>query len=669
MCNNGSGDVIDFNSNLCIGCGECIHACGHGARVGIDDFDQFIGDVKAGLAMVAIVAPAVAANFNGKYLQMNGFLKSLGIKAVFDVSFGAELTVKSYVEYIKREKPKTVIAQPCPSLVSYIEMYRPNLIKYLAPADSPMVHTMKMIKHFYPQYANHKIAVISPCFSKRREFDAVGIGDYNVTFISLERYFKETGKSVENYPETPYDNPPAERAVLFSAPGGLMRTVERYDREITSHTRKVEGSPEVFHYLAYLGDAIERRKAPVYVLVDCLNCRMGCNGGPATSNRRKHIDEVEQSVERRNEAMREHYGTSGRLKFPFAKFARLRLDKLFQSYWREDLYRRSYVDRSDIFRRTVRTPTLKEIEAVNIRMHKNEKTDILDCGSCGYNNCEQMAVAIVNNLNKPENCRHFIEVEKRMTRQHDRDIEKTIETFHGHTLEEMNKSIAGIDLLSTHITEAVSEVVRSSSTVEQIIHNIDAIRQTLEHNAQTVAKLIRSTEEGKTRISEIGELISDVAIQSDTLIEASKVIGGIADETSILGMNAAIEAAHAGEAFGKGFAVVAGQIRHLAENSGHQAAEIEKSLKNVKRLIDNSNTSSTLAQAQFDIIVSLIDTVKDEEEHIKNAVETQSNNGQDVITALNEVNRLINRIRDESKALLTTSQMILEDIRSLRESV
>ncbi|MDR2109802.1 MAG: 4Fe-4S binding protein, partial [Spirochaetaceae bacterium] len=139
MCNDGSGDIVDHHASLCIGCGECISACTHGARIGLDDFGAFMGDLKKGREIIAIVAPAVAASFEGKYLEVNGLLKSLGVKAVFDVSFGAELTIKSYLNYMKKKNPRTVIAQPCPTLVSFIEMYRPELIPYLAPADSPMM--------------------------------------------------------------------------------------------------------------------------------------------------------------------------------------------------------------------------------------------------------------------------------------------------------------------------------------------------------------------------------------------------------------------------------------------------------------------------------------------------------------------------------------------------
>jgi ferredoxin len=62
MCNNGSGDIIDHHPELCIGCGECINACTHGARVGVDDFALFMDDLKKGRNIIAIVAPAIAAS-------------------------------------------------------------------------------------------------------------------------------------------------------------------------------------------------------------------------------------------------------------------------------------------------------------------------------------------------------------------------------------------------------------------------------------------------------------------------------------------------------------------------------------------------------------------------------------------------------------------------------
>jgi iron only hydrogenase large subunit-like protein/predicted nucleic acid-binding Zn-ribbon protein len=660
MCNDGSGDIVDHHSDLCIGCGECISACTHNARIGLDDFDNFMADLKKGIGIIAIVAPASAASFEGKYLNVNGFLVSLGVKGVFDVSFGAELTVKSYVHYMKTKKPRAVIAQPCPALVTFIEMYRPELIPWLAPADSPMMHTMKMIKRYYPAYKDYRIAAISPCYAKRREFDACGLGDYNVTFNSIQQYLDGRGDRISNYPERDYDNPSAERAVLFSSPGGLMRTVGRYDPDVNAHTRKIEGSPDVYHYFAHFSQSVQKGNAPVYPLVDCLNCHMGCNGGAGTGNRGKHLDDVEYLVEKRAREVKEKYRPRG-----FAKFFRKnRIEKILDTYWEENLYNRSYVDRSAIFKARVVAPSREKIDAMFVSMHKTEPGDILNCGACGYRSCEQMAVAIINGLNKRENCQYYVEFEKNLSNE--QRMKDAVNTVLDRVLEEMNKSIEGISSLSEEISSAAEHVFSSSSIIEEMVKTIHSIDATLDHNAATVLKLNESSAEGKKRITKTGELIGDVSSQADSLIQSCLVIGDIADQTGILGMNAAIEAAHAGEAVGKGFAVVAGEIRKLADNSGRQAKEISGSLKNMKDLIDGSRESSDEAQAQFDSVVSLVGAVKDEVASIKEAIDTQSSGGNRVISSLNEINNLIIKIRNESAALRTSGETIVRDIHSLR---
>jgi uncharacterized Fe-S cluster-containing protein len=523
---------------------------------------------------------------------------------------------------------------------------------------------MKMIKRFYPQYANSKIAAVSPCYSKRREFDVVGIGDYNVTFKSIQQHLDDTGDKIEKYPDIPYDNPPAERAVLFSSPGGLMRTIERYENDVNTHTRKVEGVPDVYHYLAYLGDTLKHKERPLYTLIDCLNCKMGCNGGPGTLNHSKHLDELDSKTESRSRAARKHYGNQSNKLTIFSKH---KLEKILDDYWVDGLYVRSYIDRSAIFKQNVIFPSTKEIQEVYQKMHKKTQEDMLNCASCGYNNCEQMAVAIINGLSRVEHCRHFVAVQKKLiSERHKIEMKQILDSVYGQVFDEMTKSIDGVGILSKHINETATAVLKSSAAIEEIVKNIQSIHKTLEHNAQTVIKLNSSSMEGKNRILKIGELIASVSTQSDVLIDACRVISNIADETNILGMNAAIEAAHAGETIGKGFAVVAGQIRHLANNSSHQASAIEKSLKDVKTLIDNSSESSAQAQTQFDRIVSLVDAVKNEEISIKDAVETQNEGGREVLDALNEVNQLITKIKDESAALINSGQKVLENINSLK---
>ena len=241
-CINGSGSTVTIRHDLCIGCGKCIEACTHEARSIIDDTELFFKAVADKVPMIAIAAPSVVSSFPETYYRLNGYLRSLGIKAVFDVSFGAELTSMSYLNYIKKYKPKLVIAQPCPAIVTFIQLYHPELLPYLAPSQSPMLHTIAMIREYRKEFKNYKIAVLSPCIAKRREFDETNLGDYNVTLVKLKQHLESRGIDLASFPEVDFDGPDPERAVLFSTPGGLMQTVERSSSDLMPSVRKIGSS-------------------------------------------------------------------------------------------------------------------------------------------------------------------------------------------------------------------------------------------------------------------------------------------------------------------------------------------------------------------------------------------------------------------------------------------
>ncbi len=410
FCNDGRSDSVKVNPDMCIGCGNCITACTHNARNFIDDFDAFLKEANNKTPMVAIVAPSVAASFPNQYLKLNTWLKKKGIQAVFDVSFGAELCIRSYVDYLKNNNPELVIAQPCPAIVTYIQLYQPELLPLLAPVDSPMVHTMKMIREFYPQHKSHKIAVISPCNAKKREFDETGLGDFNIAYQSLEKYFQENNIQLDNFSTTDYDNPPAERAVMFSSPGGLLSTLERWIPHISSNTRKIEGIQMVYPYLKKLPEAIHKKVNPQ--LIDCLNCDYGCNAGPFTLTYDKSLDEIESLVMKRKKEMQEKYLEEGE---GDKEKAVREIENMIESFWKKDLYKRNYDNLADNV--SLLYPDEEDLKEIYKSMHKYSEDQLYNCSSCGYGRCKDMAIAIYNGLNRPENCHFYLIDEARISHE------------------------------------------------------------------------------------------------------------------------------------------------------------------------------------------------------------------------------------------------------------
>ena len=660
MCNNGSGDYVAFDEKLCIGCGSCIEACTHGARKGIDDAELFFDSLKKGEKIVAIVAPAAIVSFRGKDLELNGFLKSLGVEAVFDVSFGAELTTKSYVEYIKNKNPDCVISQPCPALVSFIETYRPELIKYLAPADSPMLHCAKMIKEFYTKYTGYKIAAISPCYAKRREFDETGICDYNVTMRSIQSYMEEKNIRLDSFPKVEYENPAAERGVLYSTPGGLMRTAERFVPSISEKTRKIEGNPKVFHYLAKFSEA-NKNKKPCFTLIDCLNCENGCNEGAGTTNKGMHLDEMESFVENRMHDRRSYWEQKGHSK----KSALKKLNKAIDEFWKPGLYDRTYVDRSTYFHQKIKEPSQEEIQKIYRDMYKKTKSDILNCGACGYEDCEQMAVAIYNGLNRPENCTHYTNILKDiMNEQHQEEVKQSVRKVVETGAEKLTENGRDVQTLATAARDMTESVSTSSSAVEEMIANINSINSILEHNAESVGLLDGATRKGMAGIENVAELVSKIEENSNGLSEMSSVIQKIASQTNLLAMNAAIEAAHAGDS-GRGFAVVADEIRKLAENSGSEARKISDVLKNVKQLIDATFKDTGDVQKEFSEVVQLSGTVVEQEQTVRRAISEQNEGGKQLLQAVGSMRELTQTVKERTEKLLTDTNAIKESILEL----
>ncbi|MFP4384288.1 MAG: [Fe-Fe] hydrogenase large subunit C-terminal domain-containing protein [Spirochaetia bacterium] len=585
-CMNASKDHIEINHDLCIGCGQCIEACTHGARGYIDDFLPFMQDLKSGLPISAVIAPAAAAQFPGEYLQLNGWLKSIGVRKVFDVSFGAELTVKSYVDYIKQNSPKCVIAQPCPSLVTYIQIYQPELIPYLAPAHSPMLHTIAMIREYYPEEKNHKIAVISPCLAKRREFDETGMGDYNITMKSVSAHLSKNRISLDRYPAAPFDNPPAERAVLFSSPGGLVKTAEREVPGVAERTRKIEGPGAVYPYLKELPEVIRKEYHPL--LIDCLNCERGCNSGPGTDNGERNLEEIEFHVRKRKEELSGKPGTIRSLR------------KNLKRYWKTGIYNRRYINLKENY--TVMTPASVDLKNIYRKMRKYSDDDIYNCNSCGYGSCEMMATAIYNNLNIPENCHHYIadvaeEEKQELARQRQvsqgeaRKAEEAQEQLK-EKLQELEQATEAMKKLHSSNTDIAASLTGNLNELDSdndgIAGMAEDLLERIKRQEQSFAAIVKSSSSALKVISEITPLLNGIS--------------DIADKTKMLSLNAGIEAVRAGE-YGRGFSVVAKEVRNLSEISQSETDKIRPYADGLRSAFEGiSGEINDLSESLKDII-------------------------------------------------------------------
>ncbi|AFJ02908.1 type IV pilus biogenesis protein PilJ [Methylophaga frappieri] len=126
--------------------------------------------------------------------------------------------------------------------------------------------------------------------------------------------------------------------------------------------------------------------------------------------------------------------------------------------------------------------------------------------------------------------------------------------------------------------QSVSLAVQGNSAVKKSIQGMDTIREQIQETAKRMKRLGESSQQ----IGEIVELINDIA-----------------EQTNILSLNAAIQAAMAGEA-GRGFAVVADEVQRLAERSGHATRQIDALVKTIQS--DTSEAISSMEQSTAQVV-------------------------------------------------------------------
>ena len=233
-----------------------------------------------------------------------------------------------------------------------------------------------------------------------------------------------------------------------------------------------------------------------------------------------------------------------------------------------------------------------------------------------------------------------------------------------NTINQMMEKTKG---LGESVDIQVQGISNSSSAVEQMVANIRSVTQILENNSITVNSLSVESEHGREKINQAVELAETIIQHSVGLLEASSIIQSIAAQTNLLAMNAAIEAAHAGE-LGKGFAVVADEIRKLAEQSNKQGKVITGQLKDLQESINSVANNTKEVQKQFEVIFDLTNTVKQQESVIKNAMDEQSAGSTQVLQSISEIRNSTDIVKNNTKILLDGSSEIGERMQELASS-
>lgn len=351
-----SGNQAHIISDECILCGQCFVVCPQNAKEIVDEREKVKVLLQGEEPVVVSLAPSFIANYEGVGIEsMRRALKKLGFYDVEETAIGATIVKKEYERMLREEDRDIVISSCCHSINLLIQKYFPSLLGYLADVVSPMQAHCLDIKKRIP---NAKTVFIGPCVAKKDEAQSYkDIVDAVLTFEELTKWLEEEQVELEQE----IDSEEYSRARFFPTTGGVLKTMEK------DYLR--------YNYIAL--DGVEKcivalkdiEKGNVHkCFIEMSACAGSCSGGPVME-KNNFFSPVK------------NYGTiadyAGKKDFVVAQPEVYGLKKTFGYMKREE-----------------NIPTEEEIRIVLQQMGKFQKSQELNCGSCGYNTCREKAIAI-----------------------------------------------------------------------------------------------------------------------------------------------------------------------------------------------------------------------------------------------------------------------------------
>ncbi|OJF76792.1 MAG: hypothetical protein BKP49_04285 [Treponema sp. CETP13] len=236
------------------------------------------------------------------------------------------------------------------------------------------------------------------------------------------------------------------------------------------------------------------------------------------------------------------------------------------------------------------------------------------------------------------------------------------------SIEQITQNIVSVD---DQIIDQSAMVQESTAAITEMMASLKNVNSVAQSKMQTTQALVDVANVGKTRIDNTMVTFKSVVDSIKQIDEMALTISNIAAQTNLLSMNAAIEAAHAGDS-GKGFAVVAEEIRKLADSAGKSSQIISQSIKGITNFVlETDNNINLTAETFSQISIEVTDTVNAFSE-IEQSVSELNIGGRQILEATNQINDVSISIRDGSREIkLGTDNMLksAELIKDVSETV
>jgi methyl-accepting chemotaxis protein len=231
----------------------------------------------------------------------------------------------------------------------------------------------------------------------------------------------------------------------------------------------------------------------------------------------------------------------------------------------------------------------------------------------------------------------------------------------GQNVERINAFIAKV---VDKIQDQAAAVNESSAAIQEMIANVENIERSTESKLGLVRRLeiqAKKLEEGAARNARVMEETSQ---STDIISEMISVINSVASQTNLLAMNAAIEAAHAGD-YGRGFSVVADEIRKLAEQTSENARNIGDSIGKVVAGIQEASAVTRESNSTINEVISGIEEVAGGMNETMSGLKEISIGNSQIIESLGALNKMAEDLKGSGTEMRDETTRIESSIKRI----